>query len=127
LLRVVQSAQLWAAKKVHSMRLAFALSVCRIANHSCRERGFQFTLNITLTPLHMNLAKTHLKRMWSTDSGRPQSTQFPSEGPPREWIWSFDGRRPRQPCQVKILILRGNLGFQISLVTGSWGPLHKAR
>jgi hypothetical protein len=80
-----------------------------------------------LTPLHINLAKIHWKRMWSTDSSRPQRPQFPSEAPPRDLIRSFEGRRPLQLSQVKILILRESLGCQINLVTGSWGLLQSAR
>jgi hypothetical protein len=51
-------------------------------NQSSRESGFQFTLNISQTPLHMNLAKMHWKKMCSTSSSTPQRAHFPSEGPP---------------------------------------------
>jgi hypothetical protein len=79
---VFHSAQHWAAKYVHSIRLHFGFSGSRTSSHSCLDRRFQFTLNITLTPLQRNFAMTHWKKMWSTFSGLPQRTQLPSDGPP---------------------------------------------
>jgi hypothetical protein len=78
---VFQSSQHWASKYVHNIRLHLGFSGSKTSSHSCLDRGFQFTLNIAVTPLQKNFSMTHWKKMWSTFSGLPQSAQFPSAGP----------------------------------------------
>jgi hypothetical protein len=54
LLWVNQSAQDWATNKVQSKRFALGFRVARMLDHSCLELGDQFTLNMSLSPLHKN-------------------------------------------------------------------------
>jgi hypothetical protein len=107
LLRVFQRAQYWAAKKVHTILLDLSPRESKILNQSTLELGFQLTLSISQTPLHINWARGHWKKMWSTFSISPHRAHSPSDGPCLARIWSLDGKRPRASCQVKILIFGG--------------------
>jgi hypothetical protein len=88
--------------------------LARMLSHSCWVLGDQFTLNMSLTPLHMNSARQQEKKIWSTSSGWPQNTQLPLEGPLLKRIWTLEGSLPLESCQEKILIFKGMEGVQRS-------------
>jgi hypothetical protein len=62
LLRVIHNAQHCAAIKVQINLLVFTFRESRIWNQSSLDLGFQFTLNISRTPLHINCARGHWKK-----------------------------------------------------------------
>jgi hypothetical protein len=80
--------------------------LAKILSHSCLELGDQFTLNMSLSPLHINCARQQLKKIWSTSSGLPHNAQLPFEGPLLRRIWSFDGNLPLANCHYPVLTNR---------------------
>jgi hypothetical protein len=50
-------------KKVQNKRFALGFKVARMLSHSCLELGDQFTLNMSLSPLHKNWARQQLKKI----------------------------------------------------------------
>jgi hypothetical protein len=57
-----------------------------------REEGFLWTINIYLNPLHINLARTQSKKIWSASSERLHNEHIPSDG---HGIWEFDRLKVR--------------------------------
>jgi hypothetical protein len=79
-------------------------------------------LRIALIPLHINFANPQEKKIWSEVSIWPHITQKPSVGPCLWLICSLLGRRSIASCQVKILIFKGRLDFQMIFAHGHAAP-----